>query len=323
MDIKKYVDEFSNLNRYYNLKMGTEATHNLLKGDESYSLRKQYGYGNSETLAMCIEDSVKSYTRNKDNAIEVYKSLILFLKKKGVVVEVDFPPINISNSFERLMYISKYLQNPKNNISDLKDVLWISEKTLDDDIKKLLGKDDDPIQVCGKKYIIEDTERGRDKIVFSSTAHPLFLTYNITQVLTILKGLKEMSKDKKYEAYAYYAAASIWEQLSDYAKKRIEYVLKNFLSEDFGWYKGLETINDNSFQSEYRCSIGKDVVLDCLKNGKKCFISYLKGDKEIIYSDCKIIQCYEKTLKIKHDKEEIEINNDCIIKVSYILEDLI
>ena len=66
-----------------------------------------------------------TYSSNKDTAISLYRDLILFLAEKGVAVPpIAFPPIPISNTFERLMFIAKYLQDENNRISDLSEKLW-------------------------------------------------------------------------------------------------------------------------------------------------------------------------------------------------------
>ena len=57
------------------------------------------------------------------------------------------------------------------------------------------GKD---IQICGKVFHIDEVERIRGKIHFSSTAHPLFLTENLSQVIVMLKGLKTMAGNPLY-----------------------------------------------------------------------------------------------------------------------------
>ena len=55
------------------------------------------------------------------------------------------------------MFIAKYLQDENNRISDLTGKLWVSERTIEEDMKRL--RDDvDPIQVCGKKFFISGTE---------------------------------------------------------------------------------------------------------------------------------------------------------------------
>ena len=183
------------------------------------------------------------------------------------------------------MFIAKYLQDPRHSISELPELLWVSQKTVSEDIKRLSGNHDDPIQVCGKPFIIDEMERNRDSVHFPSTAHPLFLTPNLTQVLVTLKGLREMADYPLYAGYARTAASDIWEQLSDYAKSRIRFVLSELLPEDLDWYESLRKSEDGLFLSEARCS-GHNVVLDCIKNGKAFCAEYADDGIIRIFQDC-------------------------------------
>lgn len=134
------------------------------------------------------------------------------------------PPIDISNSFERQMYMAKTLQNPDKTVNDLVEELWVSQRTIDDDLGRLRGIKD-PIQVCGEPFLIKETMRRDARLSFTSTAHPFFLTWNLTQVICTLKGLKHMSEDSAYKEYALISTKAIWRQLSDYARDRIIKVL--------------------------------------------------------------------------------------------------
>ena len=125
------------------------------------------------------------------------------------VPEIDFPPIPVSNTFERLMFIAKYLQGKDSKISDLPDILWVSNRQIETDLSRLRGLDD-PIQVCGKKFYIPDTEREDGRITFQSTAHPVFLAENLTQILIMLKGLKAMAENPMFRPYAESSAKEIW-----------------------------------------------------------------------------------------------------------------
>ena len=81
------------------------------------------------------------------------------------------------------MYIAKFLHDPERKISELSDELWQSSTTIQGDLSKLRGIDDDPIQICGKVFKINETKRSKGKIASASTVHPLFLTPNLTQII--------------------------------------------------------------------------------------------------------------------------------------------
>jgi hypothetical protein len=250
----KYKNNYSGYNK--------KTVENLMLGDKEYSLIKINGLGElkAEELKESIKLSVKLYTRNKDRAIDIYKKYLDFLKTKyGIHVDINFPPIPVYIPFERIMFIAKYIQDPNNKISDLEDVLWVSSRTIEDDIAILKGRKD-PIQVNGKRFVIDDIERNRGTVSMSSTAHPIFLTSNITQIIVTLKGLKLMSQNSAFKVYAEEMARSIWTQLSDYAKNRIIYVMENLIPDELEWYKNLNIEKDDSFYNEIRCCPADNLI---------------------------------------------------------------
>ena len=256
----------------------------------------------------------------------------MYLETKGVdVPQVDFPPIPVSNTFERLMFIAKYLQDKEHRISELPDILWVNSRTIEEDLSRLRGIND-PIQVCGKKFYISDTVRQDGRISFQSTAHPIFLAENLTQVLILLKGLREMSANPLFTPYAEETAGEIWEQLSPYAKDRIRFVLSDLLPEDYSWYQSLETKgNDNHFHSEEdvskNCWVKTNVVLDCLKNGKSFCVEYQDGEEIHFYRDCVIEEgsyrsSPQGTIIVNCAEGRVSLQLDKIIRSTYTVEEL-
>jgi hypothetical protein len=315
----KYKNNYSGYNK--------KTVENLMLGDKEYSLIKINGLGElkAEELKESIKLSVKLYTRNKDRAIDIYKKYLDFLKTKyGIHVDINFPPIPVYIPFERIMFIAKYIQDPNNKISDLEDVLWVSSRTIEDDIAILKGRKD-PIQVNGKRFVIDDIERNRGTVSMSSTAHPIFLTSNITQIIVTLKGLKLMSQNSAFKVYAEEMARSIWTQLSDYAKNRIIYVMENLIPDELEWYKNLNIEKDDSFYNEIRCSSteGAGCVLDCLKNGKECFVEYQENEKTTFYENCKILKYLDDKIRIECKGKLFDLEIDKILRSSYTLEELV
>ena len=287
MKIDVYFDEFiKSISPAYERDLRKTAQ-TMLKGKKEYCLNQRAGFEESEFLNENIRESVKKVLRGKDNAIKVYKRFVDFLQNKGIEVSVDFPPIPIDSSFERQMFIAKYLQGEDARISDLEDILWVSDRTIDQDLQRLYRGNDDPIQICGRPFFIPDSNRVNGQMRSASTAHPLFLTENLTQVIIMLKGLRIMAENPLYTPYAQASAADIWQQLSDYARNRIRFVLSNLLPEDLEWYESLEEKN-KSFYSEYQCSVRGSVLVDCLKNQKPFFIEYRDDDgHSVFYKDCR------------------------------------
>ncbi|NLC42783.1 MAG: hypothetical protein GX783_00705 [Clostridiales bacterium] len=289
-------------------------------------------YGNNELevdkLSSAIEETVKSYTSDKKTAIAIAKKLILFLGKEySFQIEISYPPIDTSNSFERLMYIAKEMQMSEKTIEDLSDELWISTRTLEGDMARLRG-DSDPLQVCGKPFIVNEVARNRGGIKFASTVHPLFLTYNITQVIATLKGLKYMCEDPILATYSMVSAKSIWQQLSEYAKDRIIYVTEHLLPDDKEWYLSLNESTDNHFYTEYECSHtdGAGVLCDCIKNGKTCYIEYSTDNGESIFiEECSIVPGSFKGNSVEvltsNEVKTIDLHN--VVRSAYTKEQLI
>ena len=299
----------------------------MLLGGRKYSLNAQPGYDNSEYLNENIRNSVMAYTRDKNMSIVMYKDFVKFLGEKGIVAKVEFPPVPI-NTFERLMYIAKYFHEADSKISDLSEKLWVSDRTISNDLKKLQG--DDPIQVCGKKFCIPDTERKNGTLKFESTAHPIFLTENLTQVMVLLKGLKKMSEDDLYKNYAIESASEIWNQLSDYAHRRIKVVLSDLSSEDLSWYESLESERTDSFYTEKKCSTinnsGTAVVMYCIKNEKKFFVEYQETEDNVVYyKDCVVDGYGEdgKSIIVTCSAGKKELILSKILKSAHTVEELL
>ena len=131
-----------------------------------------------------------------------------------------------------------------------------------------------------------------------------------------------MSENKLYAEYAISMAANIWEQLSDYAKDRIKYVLKELLPDDLKWYENLSLSNNNYFMNESQCSEGKSIILDCLKNNKLCYLQY-RGDAGLqFYSECKIIRFEGKYVIIESKQGDVKLEFDKIECEAYTPEKL-
>ena len=280
-----------------------------------------------------VAASVTGYPSGKDTAIRLYRQLFrLYSSRTGVILDQNlYPPIAVSNNFERLMFIAKYLQDPEAHIDDLPDLLWVSSRTVEDDLKKLRARpgetNEDAIQILGRPFTIPETSRENGTLTFSSTTHPLFLTWNLTQVITALKGLHIMCTQPSYRYYALTAAADLWMQLSDYAKKRITYVCGNLLPDDLEWYRSLEGTGERpAFSSEYQCSRGGSgccVLMDCIKNRKRCFVEYWTDTGSEFLTDCLAEGLQDGQVRVRCDQGVFLLEEDRILRSAYRAEDLI
>lgn len=321
--IKEHFEPFL---RKYRYSLDTNVAKSLLLGGNNFSLNSQEGFDVPEYLDENIKNCVMAYTRNKDTAIRIFKCFIGYLRDKGINADVHFPAIPISSSFERQMFIAKYLQESGARISDLPNLLWVSQRTIESDLNKLRGLDNDPIQICGRKFVIEDTERENGGLRFSSTAHPLFLTENLTQVIVLLKGLKYMAETPALTDYAEATAVSIWQQLSYYAKRRIRYVLTDLLpDEDAEWFVGLEQKDCRSFKTERNCS-GSSALMDCLKNNMPFMVEYNDSGKPRIIRNCQYIKgttnFFSDQIWVQSDEGKICLDQKKVLRACYADEEL-
>jgi hypothetical protein len=134
-----------------------------------------------------------------------------------------------------------------------------------------------------------------------------------------------MSQNSAFKVYAEEMARSIWTQLSDYAKNRILYVMENLIPDELEWYKNLNIEKDDSFYNEIRCSSteGAGCVLDCLKNGKECFVEYQEIEKTTFYENCKILKYLDDKIRIECKGKLFDLEISKILRSSYTLEELI
>lgn len=270
----------------------------------------------NEIYVHAVRETVKSYTSNKQSAISIFKMLTEYIEKELCCkIQIDFPPIPISNTFERLMFISKYFHDPKNTVGELEDILWVSDRTIEKDIAKLRGNDDDPIQICGKQFIIDDTVRTMGHLQFESTVHPFFLTCNLTQVVATLKGLAELSKQPEWKGYTQSLSRNIWDQLSDYGKERVKYVMTKLMPEDMSIVQELEDKSYDAFFSEADCSaLGDNGLLMSMKNEKPAYVEYRSANGTVFYENVRFINYVDDGYRVTINGEERILEADKIIR---------
>lgn len=293
--------------------------------DEYYTTNESYDFDPKVYVASLI-DVVKKYKHNKDALISVYRDFNNFLEKEYALnIEIKYPPIPVYNTFERLMFIAKYLQDDKHRIADLTNILWQSQRTIDGDILKLQGNDRDSLEICGQKFTIPETDRSMGHLYFESTAHPFFLACNLTQVIATLEGLKEMCERPGFEGYAMPLARNIWRQLSEYGKDRVSYVMNSLLCQDTSWYDSLDEEEEDAYRTERECCSNRDgILMYCLKNGddRLCHIEYKGDNKSEFLTDVQVLQLNGEGWKVRIGGEERILEPDRILKSSFYKENM-
>ncbi|MBU3145648.1 hypothetical protein [Clostridium sp. CF012] len=126
------------------------------------------------------------------------------------------------SDIERQLDIIKYLQGTPKTMEMLKEHYWLNEKNIRPDLNAL----ENGIEFQNQKIKIEvDRERssdGRQEFKYSSTAHPVFMPLNLTQVYALTVGIKKISKDTQYDNILNDLSNWVYSQLSDYAKHIIK-----------------------------------------------------------------------------------------------------
>ncbi len=260
---------------------------------------------------MAIHDFVRAYTRDKNKAIHIYSRFVRLLEESfGVHIEIEFPPV-FNSPFDRQMYIIKNLHDNKYNAAAIADRLWLSEKTIGDDIGHL----QDGISVLVQKLqIMRKNINGRSGL--TNTIHPLFLTPNLIQGVVLLQGLQRMAADKVYREYTLMLSANIWSELYEYARSRVINISSQ-LGLDVKWFTALEArrctsqdkgMNKSIYATEVECfnDEGPGNVLDFLKNRKPCTIEVQGKEGCKILENCLVTGLAENgTVAILHNGESL------------------
>ena len=234
-----------------------------------------------------MKESCLEYRYNKRTIINIYTDL---LRRLNLGVELDLPNCNFENSVERQLYLMRFFHpDEKHTIEDALNIFWMySHERIVDDIKEL---GNGSLSFLGKRIQIQ-YDKEHDKVISYSSAHPIIMVENLTQVLIQLEGLKQMAKNKVYRKYAINSAAVIWNQLSDYAKNRIQYVLDELMEVETTFYDELP-LDEEYFKDEIKCSCiqGVNGVMNYLKNQKSFYIAYYNDDHSlIIQKHCEILK---------------------------------
>ena len=338
--IKQAVEKFLS-KRGYTRGFKKSTVENLMKGKASKDDSKViYAFLQQKRIMLlqdktiddaeiCIEiesaiiQSVKSYNHAKDVPIAIYKRFLEFLENSyKISIPMEWPQI-FASSFDRQMYIVKAMHEKELTVSQLEDELWISDRTIEDDLSNL--KNMDGVAFLGQRVKIKEVGRTNGVTQFKSTVHPIFLASNLTQVVVMLEGLQHMMKDEAYRGYAQRLAQNIWSELSDYGKRRIKEV-SGMLNLDTSWYDEIDNHKSSDlFHTEDECSEenGLRNILNFFKNGEQCAVEYCSEDGE-----SKILHdCYIKNYD--HQRKEVTIavkdvtfllKSNAILKISKLVK---
>lgn len=329
-NIKEMVETFAG-RRHVSYKKSTVINLFGLSGGKPYSFLSQcqrQTFPETERSAMAdliasaIKGSIRDYPSGKKTAIELYKAFVGFLSDKyELSVNVDFPTVAIWDPLERQLAIIKMLHERNISTINMADRLFVSDRTIEDDLKMIRESDTEALQLMGQPVKIPYKRRNRH-FTSESTAHPIFLMANLAQVITILEGLGKQSQLKEYERFALLTAVNIWSELSDYARERINR-LSDTLALDRVWLRKIQRMSEegvsNLFQTERACS-DVDTVMSLImihKSGEKCFIEYKDESGQIVFlKDVRIVSNGKTDFTYRSEKIEGTLKKDQVLRIT-------
>ena len=126
----------------------------------------------------------------------------------------DRQPIDVP--LLRRIEIVKFLQKP-GTTEDIAKHFCVSDQTVRGDLRALR----DGISILGIKFRVEEETTGRDrKKHYKSTAHPILLMLNLTEIQALLNELEELSRVKDTDLFSS-LADRIKKQLTQYAREKV------------------------------------------------------------------------------------------------------
>ncbi len=238
---------------------------------------KSEGEGTSTSQAQqviegIVVDIIQSETRDKAKTAARFKEFLTYLNKYYQVdIHIDeVLPQVFSYEAERQLDLVKMLHEPLTK-GELVERYAVSEKTLAKDLNAL---------GCGKFFLgqeirLEEAEEGEMKYV--SSAHPVFMAMNLSEIFTLTIGLIQLGKKTAMESTYNHIAHVVYNQLSPYAKNLIRQ-----RGEELGIYFR-ENQGYRRYRQEKECKEGsmENALLYAVKSGKRCKISYIASEKII------------------------------------------
>lgn len=130
--------------------------------------------------------------------------------------------LNVPQSEEsRRLKLIKSIQEEPRTLEELKQVLWVSKRTIQSDLEDLRqGKGLFPLAL--------EIKTKNNKVQYSCSVHPIFMAFNLTALAELMIGVKQvLTTDVLYRKPFEMIEQQIWAQLTPYAKQQLEKVLGN------------------------------------------------------------------------------------------------
>lgn len=262
------------------------------------------------------------YTKRK--AYQYIKAFYNFIEKKCnsrlKIQNLFYQGRILENKIERQLDIIKKLQETPMTKDELADYYCVTRKSIDRDIDELQI---DGLQLLGQKVKLKVEYRLSQKgeantrsqeLYYSSTAHPIFLPLNMTQVYAMTAGLKKLARGSEYESILNHIADWVYSQLTEYAKD----IIQNSIDRQG------ERISFKEVKPEFReerkmfsNNIREELVF-LEKSQKKAVIHYKNPDtglKEVAIGYMEILD--PNKIGVYQNNEYILIKIDWIEKLDY------
>ncbi len=280
-------------------------------------------------LRNAIDDSCERAPSGKETIRRIYQDFIKYIKEQyDLELELDNPEYNGMTPLERRLTIIKILQDPRNHSTQetLADKFGVRRRIISDDLKILQGDmGTKPLTIFGQELKVEYSKE-RGVYSSSSSVHPIFLTLNLSQIITILEGLREMESYIEYASFAKSSAQALWTQLSDYAIDHILHDNVASLNLDRNWYHSLENSRQNGNQPIFvseRDSISNNRAEALVYNAKihkKCSVTIRDTNgNDIIYRNYYISPGSDReTVLLNPDddkRETVKIKGSSIVSI--------
>jgi hypothetical protein len=211
------------------------------------------------------------------------------------------------SDIESQLDIIKYLQGTPKTMETLVERYWLNEKNIRPNLNAL----ENGIEFQDQKIKIERSSDGKQQLKYKSTAHPVFLPLNLTQVYALTVGIKKISKDTQYDNILNDLSDWIYSQLSDYAK--------GIINESIEKWKEPITFEDRKQEYNSEKEIWEENLLNRYhyyeKSSKIISVTYASEDE---------VHVAEGMVRVK-DSSNIQVISkekmETVIPIEYIIED--
>ena len=298
--------DYDNLTLFFNSYYGGKAV-----GRKEYNILDTYMneiLKNKDDFISNIIQGIKSYPNDKYILSERLERFLKYLSKeyKFEYRENSFENFKIKDKTERLLMMLKYLHSGDKSRSDIAEDFGVSERTVADDLSVLQNG----FGFLGTELNIANLERGNNK--YSSLIHPVFLALNSAEIYSMTVGLKLLSKGTVFEESLGRIANTVYEQLSENAKEKIDKHKDDTVSFDN---------DDMKFINSYELKRIQDSPFAYfLKEPIECVVNYYNNGEYVQYqgkldlAEASIGNVFNKII-LKNDEMSIVLDIENIVGI--------